>query len=257
MPATSQTTRVGPYEVEVTEYGRGEPLLYLHDFNGPPGAARFIERLAESRRVIVPSHPGFGHSTEDAAIHHIVNVVVFYQELLDRLQLPTVDLVGHSLGGMFAAEVAAVSPTSVRRLVLAAPLGIWLDEAPVPDFLPSGGPALARVLWADPSRAVLPPSGGATPEDAELLARHTANIAAATNYLWPLPDRGLKTRLRRISAPTLLIWGDSDKVVGPAYREAFRSQIRGARVEIISSAGHLAPMEQPDAFAEAVRAFLS
>jgi pimeloyl-ACP methyl ester carboxylesterase len=257
MPATAQLTRVGPYEVEVSEYGSGEPLVYLHDFNGPPGAAPFIEKLAAARRVIVPAHPGFGGSSDDAAIHQMVNVVVFYQELLERLELTAVDLVGHSLGGMFAAEVAAVSPSSVRRLVLAAPLGLWINESPVPDFLPSGGNALARTLWADPARAVLPPSGGPTPGDAELQARHTANIAAATNYLWPLPDRGLKNRLRRISAPTLLVWGDSDRVVGQAYREAFQTQICGARVDVIPSAGHLAPLEQPEAYAESILGFLS
>ena len=256
MPATSQLIRVGPYEVDVAEYGTGEPLVYLHDVNGPPAAVAFIQKLAESRRVIVPAHPGFGRSSEDAPIRHMLNVVVFYQELFERLALTAVDLVGHSLGGMFAAEVAAVSAASVRRLVLAAPLGLWLEEAPVPDFLPSGGPALARMLWADPARAILPPSGGPTTEDAELLARHTANIAAATNYLWPLPDRGLAPRLRRISAPTLLIWGDSDRVVGPAYRAAFQSRIPGSRVDIIPSAGHAVPLEQPEAFAKSVLEFL-
>ncbi|MEO6043455.1 MAG: alpha/beta hydrolase [Tepidiformaceae bacterium] len=257
MPPTVQLTRVGSYEVEVSEFGSGEPIVYLHDFNGPPGPAEFIERLAKLRRVIVPAHPGFGGSTDDAAIHQMINVVVFYQELFERLGFTTVDVVGHSLGGMFAAEVAAVAPSSVRRLVLAAPLGLWINESPVPDFLPSGGNALARMLWADPARAVLPPSGGPTPEDALLQARHTANIAAATNYLWPLPDRGLRTRLRRISAPTLLIWGDSDRVVGPEYRDAFQSQIRGSRVDVVSSAGHMAPLEQPEAFAESVLRFLN
>ena len=109
---------------------------------------------------------------------------------------------------------------------------------------------------ADPARAILPPSGGPTPEDAELLARHTANIAAATNYLWPLPDRGLEPRLRRISAPTLLIWGDSDRVVGTAYRAAFQSRIAGSRVDIIPSAGHALPLEQPEAFARSILDFL-
>ena len=256
MATTSQLTRVGRYDVEIEQYGSGEPLLYLHDFDGPPKDATYIAALAQSHRVIVPSQPGFGRSTEDRAIHDMINVVVFYQELLEALGTPAVDVVGHSLGGMFAAELAAASPGSVRRLVLAAPLGLWLDATPVPDFLPSGGNALARLLWADVAKAVLPPSGGPTPADAEAAAAHTANIAASTNYLWPLPERGLRYRLHRVAAPTLLLWGDSDRIVGAEYREAFHSAITGSRVEIIADAGHLAPREQPEAFAQAVLDFL-
>jgi pimeloyl-ACP methyl ester carboxylesterase len=207
--------------------------------------------------VIIPSHAGFDGSSEDVAIHDIHNVTVFYQELMDLLGLTNVDLVAHSLGGMFAAELAAVSPGLIRRLVLAAPLGLWIDEAPVPDFISSGGNALMRMLWANPSGAVPFPSSTSTPEEAEVTVAYTANLSAATNYLWPLPDRGLKHRIHRVKVPTLLLWGDSDRVVGAPYRERFNDLIIGSRVAVLPNTGHMLFDEQPAAAAEAVLAFLA
>lgn len=249
--------QVGRYDIRIREAGAGEPLLFLHGFAGAPALdAPFVTALAAKRRVIIPSHPGFDGSSEDIPIHEIHNVAVFYQELLEQLGLASVDLVAHSLGGMFAAEFAAVSPGLVRRLVLAAPLGLWLDEAPIPDFIPSGGNALMRMLWADPSTAAPFPSSTATPEEAEAAVAYTANLAAATNYLWPLPDRGLKHRLHRVKAPTLLLWGDADRIVGAPYRDRFNELIPDSRVKLIAGAGHMLFDEQPDASAEAVLEFL-
>jgi pimeloyl-ACP methyl ester carboxylesterase len=206
--------------------------------------------------VIIPSHAGFDGSSEDPAIHDMHNVVVLYQDLWNVLELTNADIVAHSLGGMFAAEFAAVSPALVRRMVLAAPLGLWLDDAPVPDFLPSGGGALLRMLWSAPSAATPFPSSTATPEEAEAAVAHTANLSAAANYLWPIPDRGLKHRIHAIRTPTLLLWGESDKVVGEPYRRRFNELIRGSCVTTIPAAGHMLLEEQPVAAAEATLAFL-
>lgn len=257
MSTTGELLRVGRYDVQVSEAGSGEPLVFLHGFAGAPSIdAPLIRALAGERRVVVPSHAGFDGSSEDLAIHDMHNVVVFYQDLFDQLGLAGVDVVAHSLGGMFAAELAAVAPGLIRKLVLVAPLGLWLDEAPVPDFIPSGGNALLRMLWADPTTATPFPSNTATLEDAAATVAHTANLSAATNYLWPLPDRGLKHRIHRVKAPTLLLWGEADRVVGAPYRERFGELIPGSRQAILPDAGHMVLDEQPAAAAQAILTFL-
>lgn len=257
MNSTAQLLRVGRYDVALRETGFGVPLVFLHGFSGAPAEdAAFIHELAKSRRVIIPSHPGFDGSSDDIAIQNIHNVVIFYQELLDLLGLSDVDMLGHSLGGMFAAELAAAGPGLVRRLVLAAPLGLWVDESPVPDFMSSGGNALMRLLWANPEAGTPPPSGTATEEAAQSMVAHTANLSAATHYLWPLPDRGLKHRIHRVKAPTLLLWGDQDNIVGMAHREAFHRHIPGSQIEVVSDAGHMLLDEQPAAAVRATLEFL-
>lgn len=251
--------QVGPYEVAVWAAGGGDPLLYLHGYDGPPASTAFLERLAKTRRVIAPVHAGFVGSSDDADIHDVLNVVVFYQELLEGLGIERCDVVGHSLGGMFAAELAAVAPRAVKRLVLVDALGLWLDEQPIPDFIPLGGSGLNRLLWADPAVAAshARPLAASTPEAATTAnVERTGNLGAATNYLWPIPERGLRPRLRRISAPTLLVWGAQDGVVGRAYAEEYQRLIAGSRLEIIEGAGHFPMLEQPEAFAHAVEAFL-
>jgi pimeloyl-ACP methyl ester carboxylesterase len=253
----TESTIGGTTAVRVWEAGAGTPLLYLHGFEAHPGEAPFVARLAESRRVIAPEHPGYGETGGAEETGDILAMVLHYRQLIEQAGLGPVDIVGHSLGGMFAAELAAICPQVVRRLVLVSPYGLWLDEAELPDPFRLGEDALAALTWAAPARRVKPATngtGGPSMIDAAL-ARAT-NLSMATRFLWPIPDRGLDRRIGLIRAPSLVLAGEQDRLVPPAYAHAFAARIPGARTQLIPDAGHYPMSEQPEAFLQAVSAFL-
>ncbi len=119
----------GPFEVDVWEGGAGSPLMFLHGYERHPGDAAFLGRLAQRHRVWAPEQPGYGTSIGSEEIHDLLDLVLFYRALMQDLDVGPVDLVGHSIGGMIAAEIAAITPDVVRRLVLVDSFGLWLDEA--------------------------------------------------------------------------------------------------------------------------------
>jgi pimeloyl-ACP methyl ester carboxylesterase len=167
--------------------------------------------------------------------------------------------VGHSLGGMIGAEVAAIAQAYISKLVMVAPVGLWLDEHPVMDFFAATAEELAAAIFHDPGSPIAREMT-ALPSDPDaqleaVLAR-TKNLSAAGKFLWPIPDKGLKKRIHRILAPTLLLWGASDGLVPPVYGEEFLKRIEGARLTLIKGASHMLPFEQPDEFVEVVTDFL-
>src|SRR5579883_187998 len=189
----------GAFNVRYWEAGSGRPLLFLHGIDGFTPDAQFLSALAHDRRVIAPETPGFGESTDLDRIDDMLDATVYHQQLLEALGLEQVDIAGHSLGAMFAAELAAVSPHSVRRLVLVSPLGLWLDETPLPDFFTLSDREMAQSGWANPDLRPGRPDPSAPPPDpkavqAATIAR-TKNLAAAGKFLWPIPDRGLGKRV--------------------------------------------------------------
>lgn len=261
MNVTDISLSDGAFRVRVATLGEGRPLLYLHGFEGFPGEAPYLARLAESHRVIVPEHPGFGESTGIDEIDGILDITLYYRTLLETLGFEKVDVVGHSLGGMFAAELAAICPSVVDRLVLVAPFGLWLDEAPIPDLFYMGPAQLQRATWHDAeceaAQKAMSQLGGADKQSAgEAIITRAGNLSAAGKFLWPIPDRGLARRLPLIKAPTLVVTGESDKLISAPYGEAFANGIPGAQLVSIQQAGHVPMAEQPDAFFGHVIPFL-
>lgn len=248
----------GALDLELREAGVGEPALFLHGESGPRWT-RFHDLLAQTRRVIAPSHPGFGRSTGSEGLLDLHDLVYCYLDILDELGLRGLPLIGHGLGGMFAAELAAVQPDRFTGLVLIAPLGLWLADDPVMDIFAARPAELAAALYHDPGSPAAV-AAAATPTEGDALIEFTLerarSMASAAKYLWPIPDRGLSKRLHRISAPTLIVWGHSDGVASPRYGEAFRDRIRGSRLVVVEEAGHLPQEEQPDRLAALTLAFL-
>ena len=260
MSIESQT--LGDFCVRVWTGGAAAtpPLLYLHGHEQHPGDAAFLHRLAEGRRVFAPEHPGYGASTGFETVEGVLDVVLFYRELVGSWGIAAIDVVGHSLGGMFAAELAAIAPQVVRRLVLVDAYGLWLDDPPVPDVFGLTDAELRAAKWHDPEAAPDPEPTIFEPDPSDPLAAvmfRAGNLAVAGKFLWPIPDRGLRRRLGLVKARTLVVHGESDGLVPMVYAEEFTRLIPGARLARVGGAGHLPMFEREDEFCTMVDSFLS
>ncbi|HXQ51091.1 MAG TPA: alpha/beta hydrolase [Stellaceae bacterium] len=251
----------GRIETEIDVGGGGPPLVYLHGPWGLRSDRAFLDLLARSHTVYAPKHPGTSGGDHQAA-HELDNfwdLVVYHGELFDRLGLEAPAIVGHSFGGMVAAEYAANAPQRVGKLVLIDPVGLWRDDQPVKNWMIMPEEARAKALFADPAGPAAMGFFG-LPEDPK--ARIAAQVdfvwaqACTGKFAWPIPDKGLKKHIHRIVAPTLIVWGKADGVIAPSYAQDFAGRIAGSRVELIDRAGHLPQLEQAETVAGLVRGFL-
>ena len=213
--------RDGRFKIRVLSAGVGDPILFVHGAGGlfwDP----FLDALAAGHRVIAPEHPGAGDSQGLEHVEDLWDLVLYYNELLDVLGVSRATLVGHSFGGMVAAEIAANNPERVDRLVLIAPIGLWLDEHPVPDISGIPPEQLPGLVLADPEGPLAAMLPAPDPTDPEALFRAAMTMASILQFIWPLPDKGLHKRLYRVKAPTLVVWGAEDRLVHPAYGDDVR-----------------------------------
>jgi len=230
-------------------------VLFLHGAGGlfwDP----LLEALAGEHTVYAVEHPGGAGSDALEHLPGIWELVLFYDELLDGLGLDAVDVVGHSFGGMVAAELAANNPERATKLVLIAPIGLWRDDAPIPDMAATPAEKLPELVLADPTgplAAFLTPPA----DDPEALFQAAMRMASIFHFIWPIPDKGLDRRIHRVSAPTLLIWGKQDGLVPPVYADEFASKLRNAQIALVDGAGHIPQLEQPDEVRELVLSFLA
>jgi pimeloyl-ACP methyl ester carboxylesterase len=252
------SVRDGTFNVEYLLGGAGDPLLFLHG-SGSLQSGRFLDMLAEKFTVYAPWHPGFGASEGIDHIDDVIDFALYYHDFMDAVGLDSPHVVGHSLGGMLAAELAALCSHRVRRLVLSNPVGLWRDDEPVLDFFVLPPQELAKYTIHDTQapgiREAFPIPEGA---DAmmEALYQHIQSFTSAGKFLWPIPDRGLDRRIHRIQSPTLLLWGESDGLVPASYAEDFRTSIKDSRVVILQECAHMPMYEKPEEFVAVVSDFL-
>ena len=246
----------GRRKIRVFEAGEGRPLVFLHGAGGITEDNPFLAALAQRWHVFAPLLPGYGDSEGAEGLRDMLDVTLHSFDVLDALGLDRPILVGHSMGGMIAAEMAAVAPREVERLGLIAPVGVWLDEHPVPDLFSKLPHELPALLFHDAEFGERMMTAGADLDDPKFLEafiiRNTRQLAMAGKLLFPIPDRGLAERLYRIRAKTVLIWGESDRVIPPAYGDAFCRGIAGAELVRVASAGHMVIVEQPEAVVAAL-----
>jgi pimeloyl-ACP methyl ester carboxylesterase len=248
----------GKVETEVEVSGDGPPLLYLHGPWGLTPDLPFVGRLASAYTVFAPRHPGTSSGAPNAAhaIDSFWDLVVYYGELLDQLGLKTLPIVGHSFGGLVAAELAASMPERAKQLVLIDPVGLWRDDHPVKNWMIMPEAARPQTLFADPAGE---PARHffAHPEQKDARVASIVSFvwaqACTGKYVWPLPDKGLKNRIHRIAAPTLIIWGKRDGIISPVYAEEFGRRLSTSRIELIDEAGHLPHLERGERVSELVR----
>lgn len=248
---------VGGVELEVVRRGAGRPVLLLHGLQTIDPRARFLEVLGRRAEIIAPAHPGFGHSARPADFETVYDLVRLYLDVLDALPHPKLTLMGLSFGGWLAAEIAVACCHRLDKLILVDTLGIKISDRETPDILDlfnTSPQEVQRRRWHDPVRWA--PDFDAMSDD-ELVVR-ARNWDALCLYGWHpyMYNPRLKRWLRRITAPTLVLWGASDGIVTPSYGRAYSALIPGARFELIEKAGHHPEIEQPETFADHVAAFL-
>jgi pimeloyl-ACP methyl ester carboxylesterase len=252
------TITLAGVDLELWEGGDGPPLLFLHGAGGFRADDPFVALLSQQRHVIAPSHPGFGGSALPDWLDRPDDISHLYLELLARLGHAQLDLIGCSLGGWIAAELASMVPERFRRLVLVGPVGVKLgsrDVLDIPDIFAMPAAAVEKLLYDDPDRH--------RPDLANLsdtqLATMLRNREATALLTWEpyMHNPKLRHRLHRVRCPALLLRGESDGLISAAYLEGYAKLLPDARTVTIAAAGHVPQLEQSAAFVGTVLAFLN
>ncbi len=237
---------IGFVEVTIEERGDGPPYLLLHGGAGPQSVAAFARQLDEKggNHVITPTHPGFGGTPRPDQLDSVAKLAALYCGLLDDLRLEDVAVVGNSVGGWIAAEMALLGSPRITRIVLLDAVGIEVEGHAVADVSGLSVPEIQALSFHDPTPFRVDP---ATIPDAQK-ATMAANAAALAVYVGSpgMADPTLLGRLKGITIPTLVLWGESDRIVEPDYGSAYAAAIDGARFEVLPATGHMPQMETPD-----------
>jgi pimeloyl-ACP methyl ester carboxylesterase len=252
-----QTITLHDIEIGVTRKGSGKPLVLLHGGGGPIAAMPFADRLAERFEVIAPTHPGFDNTPIPDRFDDIKDLAFLYLDLMDALDLGDAVLMGFSMGGWTAAEMAVMTTERIAKLILVDAVGVkpgGREDRDIADIFALRPENLAKLMWHDTANA--PDPAAMSDEQMQVMV---SNRTALAMYTWDpyMHDPRLQHRLHRIDVPTLLIWGESDGLVTTDYARAYRDMIPGAVLEIIAGAGHSPQTEQPKAFVEHVVQFAS
>jgi pimeloyl-ACP methyl ester carboxylesterase len=263
MTAIARTTgaEIAGIALEITEAGHGRPLLFLH--GGHPSGrldpqARLVEALADNFRFIAPTHPGFGITAAPTQLTTVDDLAYLYLDLLDALDLRDVVLVGASLGGWIAAEMAVKTTERISQLVLIDSVGIKVGDREardIADIYAITDRQLAEIAYADPQKMARD-TKSLPEQELTLMARSRESTG---RYAWSpyMHNPKLKARLHRIGIPALVLWGEADRIVAPEYGRSFAAALPNARFAVIESAGHFPHLEQPNAVAHHILDLLS
>jgi pimeloyl-ACP methyl ester carboxylesterase len=237
---------IGPVELTLEERGAGRPFLVLHGGAGPQSVAAFAQLLADKggNRVLTPVHPGFGGTPRPDRLRSVAGLATLYGQLLDELGLEDVTLIGNSVGGWIAVEMALLGSPRIRGIALLDAVGIEVGGHPVADVSGVALPEIQALSFHDPAPFRVDPA--TIPEAQQAIM--AANGAALAVYAGTpaMADPTLLGRLEGVTTPALVLWGESDRIVEPDYGRAYAAAIPGARFEVLPATGHVPQMETPD-----------
>jgi pimeloyl-ACP methyl ester carboxylesterase len=248
VPSTMDTNvaGIGPVELTVEERGDGRPFLLLHGGAGPQSVTAFAQLLAEKdhNRVLTPTHPGFGGTPRPDGLNSVAGLAALYGGLLDDLDLEDVTVIGNSVGGWIAVEMALLGSPRIRQVVLLDAVGIEVEDHPVADVSGLSVPEIQALSFHDPAPFRVDPARVPDAQKA-IMAANGATLAVYAGSR-AMADPTLLGRLGGIAIPTLVLWGESDQIVTPAYGHAYAAGIHGARFVVLPATGHMPQMETPD-----------
>jgi len=236
------TTSV-PFPSTSPSAGGGQPVLLLHGGGGPRTVEAFSDLLAGTRPalVVTPTHPGFAGTPRPDTLRTVRELAALYVALLEKLDLTDVTVVGNSIGGWIAAEMGLVGSTRISGVVLVDAVGIEVADHPVADFFALTMDDVADRSYFDPDTFRFDPST-LPPEQLALVAGNRASLAV---YGTPMTDPTLRGRLADSSRPTLVVWGEADRIVDPDYGRVYAEAIPAARFQLLHQTGHLPQLETP------------
>lgn len=258
-----KTTRIATARgaaVRVLEAGSGAPLVFFHGAGGLLPENPFLDQLAERYHVYAPELLGYGESSGAELLEDMLDFALHGWDVVAALGIERPHLVGHSMGGMIAAEMACLAPHDLAKLVLVSPAGLWMPAHPIPDLFALLPFEFATLLFHDPAAGAALLTGGLDFSNLDAVAAfyitNAQQMGMAGKILFPIPNRQLSKRLYRLSAQTLLVWGSSDRLIPPVYAEKWCELVPQARVVRLEEAGHMLPYEQPRSFTQTVCTFL-
>lgn len=242
-------------KLDYVRRGSGPTMLLLHGGGGPQAAMPFFDRLTEKFDVVAPVHPGFAGSKIPDHFDNMEDLVYLHLDLMDALDLKDTIMMGFSMGGWAATEIAVRTTQRLSKLILVDSVGIKPGgpmDRDIADVFAVPGQELAKLMFHDPAKG--PDMSKMTDEQLSVVA---ANRIALGLYTWQpyMHNPKLPHRLHRIDVPTLLVWGASDGLVKVEYGEAFRDMIPGAKMVVVPEAGHSPQAEQPDIFVDHILSF--
>jgi pimeloyl-ACP methyl ester carboxylesterase len=248
-----KVTDIGAVEVTVTERGEGHPYLLLHGGAGPQSVTGFADLLASAgpARVITPTHPGFGGTPRAEALASPAGLAALYIGLLDELDLDNVTVIGNSIGGWIAAEMAIRGSARISGIVLVNAVGIQVPEYPVADFFVLTMDQVVELSYHDPARFRIDPATVPAAQQAVM----AGNRAALATYAPSMVDPTLRDRLGGVSVPALVLWGESDQIVVPDYGRAFAAAIPAAEFRLLTETGHVPQIETPQQLLAPIQEF--
>ncbi len=254
MAFSEEYVEIDGCRIHLRRGGTGAPLLYLHGASGAPAIMPFMEKLAERFDVLVPEHPGFGLSDEPEWLENIHDLAYFYLDFLRHLDLRNALVVGSSIGGWLALEMAVRDASRIRSLVLVGPAGIAAPGVQPADIFMWSPEELVRNLFHDQKLAEARLAAPVTPADFDIALK---NRHTAARLAWEprLHDPFLHKWLHRVTVPVKIVWGENDRILPVAYAQAFKQLIPHAELEIIPACGHLPQAEEADRFCDSVLRF--
>jgi pimeloyl-ACP methyl ester carboxylesterase len=249
---TINVTGIGPVDLTMEERGDGQPFLLLHGGAGPQSVAAFAQLLAEKdhNRVLTPTHPGFAGTPRPDELNSVARLAALYSALLVDLGLENVTVIGNSVGGWIAAEMALLGSPRISGIVLLDAVGIEVEGHPVADLSGLTVPQIQALSFHDPTPFRVDP---ARIPDAQKAIMASNGAALAVYAGSPaMADASLVDRLSSIAIPVLVLWGESDQIVEPPYGQAYAAAINGARFEVLPATGHMPQMETPGLVLQAI-----
>lgn len=258
MPAPKpQFLNIAGRKTQLTVGGEGPPMVYLHSAAGEADWMPFHERLSKQFTLYVPAHPGFADSEGLDSVDDIYDYAWHYVDLLAELNLGPVPIVGFSLGAWTAVELAILRPALVSKLVLVDAAGLHVPGAPMAELFIDDFEKVKKLLFFDPTSPVVKQAMPLSLDDARILVWLRAREATARVGWNPyLHNPKLPRHLRRVTCPTLVLWGREDKLIPLAHGEYYAQHIARARLEVFDQCGHMLPFEKPEDFATAVERFV-
>ena len=256
MSFSQEMCEVGGCKIGLKRGGKGTKLLFLHGAGGAAVVQPFMNELAKDYEVWIPEHPGFGKSDEPGWLDNIHDLAYFYLDFMDQFDLRSSRVIGVSIGGWLALEIAIRSTSRIHSLSLVGPSGIYVPGHTRGDLFLWSPEERVRNLFVDQTLADRLLAMPVSPEEVDTQVKNQFTVA---RLAWEprLFDPHLHKWLHRIKVPTQIIWGDTDKIIPAAYAPELQKLIAGSRVDIIKNCGHLPPTEKPDDFLRVFRDFAS